>query len=728
MIDIQALADAKGIARDFIDVSNNKVTISPENRINTLKIMGYPTDDEAALERRLKEEELKPYRDILDPVTVLRDSDFPSIYVRTRGDLSEKASITWTLELESGERRTEAQPLEEIELAHSDTVQDQAYETHRFLLPRDLPYGYHHFSCVITDGYNVYNSITTLIIRAPQKAYVPAELPPGKKIWGVSVQLYALRSRHNWGVGDFSDLKQLLRNIARQGGQFVGLNPLHAGYPANPDPNNCSPYSPSSRRWLNIIYINVEDVPEYAQCDKAKAYVNSKAVQQKLKSLREREYVDHRSVLELKLKTLRIVFDNVKVDDRRSNRGRKFLDFMEQGGKSLLAMGTYDALQAELYAEGKNAPGWTDFPQEYQNSSSPFVEIWRQNHLDDVQFYCYLQFLAAEQLEEAYNVAKTENMIIGPYRDLAVGVSKGSCDVWGDRDEVFRDKGSVGAPPDPLGPLGQSWGLSPMDPIALRNAAYKPFIELYRANMRSCGALRIDHAAGLYRLWWVLLGEKASTGAYVAMNMHDLLGIIALESQRNRCLILAEDLGTIPPELRTGLTEVGAYSYKLFFDDGGKTAPQDYAPQAMAALTTHDMPTLKGWWEGADLTLGRELGLYTEKEAKDLMVIRERTKQKILDVLHFFGSVGEDVTRVAEGSGMSPELGLGMQVHMCHTACALYSSQLEDWTYVEKPVNVPGTFSEYPNWRRKLNMDLEDIFSLEYVKKLTGAMTKARGE
>ena len=730
MIDIQALADQCGIAREYYDVTGKTVVIGEEARAQALSLLGYPLDDEQALAKKLSLEEAEPYENMLDYVTVWRDGDKPFIYLRTRADLDEKASVCWILETEDGKRYTDTLPLEEIEIADYKTVGGVEYDIRRLILDEDLPYGYHRFSFTLTASYGIYHSIVMSLIRAPLKAYEVKEFAEGKKVWGVSVQLYAVRSRHNWGVGDFGDLKLLLRQVSRQGGHFVGLNPLHAGYPANPDPYSVSPYSPSSRNWLNVIYISVEDIPEYSECREAYEFVNSKAFQQELKALRQREYVDYHGVLDLKLKVIRKIFDKQCIDDKRTIRGREFLKFIEEGGQNLLDMATFDALQASYYAEGVDAGGWQAFRREHQSSLSPFVENWRNEHSREIRFYCYLQFLAKEQLHEAYKVAFEEQMLIGSYRDLAVGVASGSCDVWSDHDNLYCKEASIGAPPDPLGPLGQVWGLAPMSPKALEKAAYKPFINLYRRNMTDCGALRIDHAAGLNRFWWTRQGQTADKGAYVASKMHDLLGIIALESVRHKCVIIAEDLGTIPQELRDALKELGAYSYKLFFGeraaDGGFIDTKLYPPHAMSALTTHDMATIKGWWQGDDLTLGVRLGVYTKEEAERLNIDRQDAKQRILDSMHGLGSVGEELGYKVEDVPYSQELVTGMQVHMCRGSCTLYSTQLEDWIGVEKPVNVPGTYREYPNWKRKLTADLEDIFNNDYVLKLCKAMTEAR--
>ena len=729
MIDLEKLADQMGIARDYIDSCGQYTVIAKDSRIAALSAMGFPVHDESEMEEVLKTMELHPYTEVMEPVLVLRDGDKPFIYFNTPAPFDEKGKISWSLTLEDGTEYKDSCPLSEIEIADYKTVQGQEFDKRRFILKEDLPYGYHSFKIKISGVGKTINKEMSLI-RAPLKCYVPKEIAEGRKIWGVSTQLYSLRSKQNWGIGDFHDLKDLLSHVAAVGGHFVGLNPLHAGYPANPDPDMVSPYSPSSRYWLNVIYIRIEDIPEFNLSAKAKEIVYQNSFQQKLRALRDREYVDYRTIIELKLKVLRTLFDSLRLDDKRSLRGRKFLEFIEKGGSSLINMATYDAMQASLYAKGVNAWGWKLFPKEYRSFASPFVEAWRKEHIDEVRFYCYLQFIAKEQLEEAYAVAQKTGMIIGTYRDLAVGVAPGSCDVWSDEDGIYREKAEIGAPPDMLGPLGQSWGLAPMDPYSLKQSAYRKFIALYQANMQSCGALRIDHAAGLYRMWWVPPEHRPTEGAYVAYPIHDLLGIIALESHRNKCMLIAEDLGTIPMELRHALKEANTFSYKLFFGerafDGGYIAPKDYEKQAISALTTHDMPTLKGWWTLSDLTLGQKLGIYAPSDATRLASDRNNAKQRILDSLHGLMSVGTDVPRHAADCPMSDALALGMQIHMCRGSCALYSSQIEDWIGVEKPVNVPGTFREYPNWRRKLTANLDEIFSDPKVLELTAKMTQAR--
>ena len=503
MIDIQLLADKKGIAREYLDATNKLVKISDESRKNVLEILGYPVEDEKALQLILDKEELQPFKNVLDPVQVINDEDLKQFYIRTPESFGEdeNATLSVSLKLEDGRVIERELPLEQVEIADFKNVAGTVYDIRRYSLISDLPYGYHECSVVVKANGKTLKSIPMSLIITPVKMYTPESILNGKKVWGVSSQLYSVRSRNNWGIGDFADLKQLLLGVHKCGGQFVGLNPMHAGYPAIPDESSISPYSPSSRNWVNIVYISVNSVPELAHCKEALDLINSEKFQQKLRVLRDKEYVDYRGVIEAKLQVLRMIFDNVKVDDKRSSRGNKFNEFVERGGENLINFATYDAMQHYFYSQGIDAYSWEKFPKEYQDIHSTFVESWRKEHQQDVMFYCYLQFLAYEQLADAYNTAKNDGMLIGTYRDLAVGVAKQSCDVWADVDNVFRTKGSIGAPPDPLGPLGQNWGLAPMAPSALKACAYKPMIAMYKANMQSCGAIRIDHAAGLFRLW-----------------------------------------------------------------------------------------------------------------------------------------------------------------------------------------------------------------------------------
>jgi 4-alpha-glucanotransferase len=370
------------------------------------------------------------------------------------------------------------------------------------------------------------------------------------------------------------------------------------------------------------------------------------------------------------------------------------------------------------------------FPEELSGFHNAAVKTFTKKHAKRVKFFLWLQWHAALQLELANQVAQKHEMLIGLYRDLAVGVSEGSAEIWGNK-ELYCTDASVGAPPDILGPLGQNWGLPPMDPEKLYEQQYQPIIEMFDANMRATGALRIDHVMALLRLWWVAKGDDAKEGGYVYYPVDDLLAILALESHRHQSLVIGEDLGTVPDEIRTKLADSGVYSYRVFFfeqaQDGGFFSPEHYPEQSMSTLTTHDMPTLTGYWHCHDLELGKDLGLYpTDEILSTLYASRHENKQAILDTLHGHHSVNGEVGHDAHQVAMSKALNFGLQVHMAGGSSALLSLQLEDWLEMDKPVNIPGTFKEYPNWRRKLTRNLQDIFDDSSLNRLAANLTEAR--
>lgn len=722
---IEQIASACGIANDYIDAAGNPVVISRDCKIQCLKALGYNIDDQEALAKQYNDELDAQYKVARQPVVVVRENE-PLTFTLALTEQEINGKITYTGEYEN-KAKINGEVFFNPQSKHAPRIIN-GVEVAKYTasLTIDFPLGYN----TITFKTVKRTLDSTRVIVCPKACYKPQEIVHGKKVWGPSVQLYTLKSEENWGIGDFGDLAKLIKNLADNGAGFIGINPIHSAYPANP--NECSPYSPSSRRWLNLIYISVTQVPEYAECEDAKKFVESEEIQAKLKALRDLEYVDYKGVMELKLVALRKIFDNSSIEDKRRARGKAFIKFCEEGGESLKQIATYDALMAFFYSRGENAWGWPVWPKSYQSWEKTAVQKWAKEHEQDVKFYMYLQFLADEQLGLADKVAKDSGMTVGIYRDLAVGVSSGSEEIWASGG-LYCQEASVGAPPDPLGPLGQNWGLPPMNPRKLVEQKYQPIIDLFRANMRHCGSLRIDHAMSLLRLWWVPPMASAKNGVYVYYNVRDLIGILALESQRNHSLIIGEDLGTVPAEMKTILAESGIHSYKIFFweksqTDGGFISPRDYVEQAMSALSTHDMPTIEGWWSHDDLTLGKQLGLYNDDNVYQIGEARYNDQTRILDSIHWHGVVSENVPRDGRNCPMSKELRDGLQIHMCLGNCALFSTQIEDWLGMKKPVNVPGTSNEYPNWRRKLSRTINEIFSDKDILVLLRRMTEARAK
>ena len=458
---------------------------------------------------------------------------------------------------------------------------------------------------------------------------------------------------------------------------------------------------------------------------------NSVEFKKTLADLRATDWVDYENVASLKLSALRDLFVTLNNGSGTcKKRLTAFNQYIEDKGESLIQQASYDALQHHFLSVDAQLWGWPAWSEDYQAFQNETVQNWIKDNYSEVLFWCYAQWIAELQLEEADQLAKALGMTLGIYRDLAVGVGVGSSEVWANRS-LYCEHISIGAPPDVLGPLGQSWGLPPIAPDKLQETAYQSFIELLQANMRHCGALRIDHVMGLLRLWWVPENETANKGAYIYYQVEDMLNLLALESVRNKCLIIGEDLGTIPEGIDVLLKDAGVYSYKVFFfeqaGDGGYIAPEHYENQAMATLATHDMPTIKGFWNCDDLYLGRELGLYPDPNVfADLLRGRVYNQQRILDSLHSLSSLPFDFPRDAAQVKMDQTLNFALQKHIAKGSSALLSLQLEDFLEMDKPVNVPGTSDEYRNWQRKLSQNIEQLFANPQINELLGDLTQAR--
>ena len=721
---LQQLVEMRGIETQYVDAWGKPATIAESSKAKLLNTLGYDTRSDEKIQSQITQDIKSVWLSPLNPVQVVRNTQEINLAVRLPIELVND-DHTLTVTCENGDVLThQFTPVDQemTTMAHIDDVEFHEYVV---TLPLDLPLGYHDVALSADDD----EFARSRLIVAPEACYTPNEIKEGKKIWGLSVQLYCVRSEKNWGIGDFSDLALLIEKAAGVGADFIGLNPIHALYPANP--NACSPYGPSSRRWLNYLYIDVTAIDGYDDAS-VQAVVSSDEFKATLEHARNVEHVDYEAVAHVKLAALKAVFDvyDAKYLRKNTKQNKAFKAFVEAGGESLDMLAVYDALQSHLKAEGKDSWGWPVFPQEYKDYYNPAVAKFKSANEQDVKFYLFLQWIAAQQLELASNKATDAGMTIGLYRDLAVGVSEGSAEIWGNKD-LYCTGASVGAPPDILGPLGQNWGLPPMDPRKLYEQGYQPIIDLFASNMASSGSLRIDHVMALLRLWWVVKGDNAKDGGYVYYPVDDLLGILALESHRNQSLVIGEDLGTVPEEIRSKLADNGVYSYRVFFfeqaEDGGFFSPSHYPVQSMSTLTTHDMPTLIGYWHCLDLELGKEIGLYpTEEILQTLYADRHENKQAILDTLHGHGSIGDNVGRDVNHTGMNRELNNGMQVHMAGGSSALLSLQLEDWLEMDKPVNIPGTFDEYPNWRRKLTENIESMFDRHDINELASKLTHAR--
>lgn len=712
---LKEVAAQANITDHYRNAWGQETEIAPAILQKLLAAIGYDTRDD----HRLLASAAQHNQQALPTVKILRDNGSTSACHLPWPDDWPTTALHWQLQTEHGECYSG-------QLANAAWSERAGKHYVTLELPA-LPWGYHQLQLTLPE--QGYNHQLQLIVT-PSRCYQQPQLQQGKKSWGPSIQLYMLRSRYNWGMGDFGDLKSLVAEIAALGGDFIGLNPLHALFPRYPE--SVSPYSPSSRRWLNILYIDVSSVPEFMLCSEAQEHVGTAAFQHRLQQVRTAKWIDYPAVAALKMQILPLLFSEFQQRHLSHNteRAQAYWAFVTQGGEDLQQQATFDALHHWLWSTlpttELDVPA---LPAPYDHYERPEVQQFISEHADEVQFYMYLQWLADCQLQEAQQLAEQKGMTIGLYRDLAIGVTATSAEHWADHN-VLLDTVNVGAPPDVLGPLGQNWGLLPFAPNALTAHAYQPFIKLLRANMRHCGALRIDHVLGLLRLWWIPEGDSAANGAYLAYPVDDMLALLALESHRQQCTVIGEDLGTVPEQMSQRLAEAGIFSYKVFFfernSDGSYRSPADYPALSLAALSTHDMPTIRGFWQAKDLEMGRQLGLYPDTEQwQQLCAERHSAIRQIVSYLQQAGYLNKAEASEAQ-TAMTPALQQALQLNLAHGKAALLSIQLEDWLNMELPLNIPGTTSQYPNWRRKLSTDLEVLFHCSTIKQLGHQLTEAR--
>ena len=722
---LQQLADLAGIVNEYHDIWGNAHAASDATRRGLLSAMGIACDNEERISAALTDWRTRHWRQRLAPVLVAPAGQVP--HVRLHLPQAEMATrLHWTLHLENGGTLNGECLPGDLPCIESTELDGQPWCALALDLPAIHDTGYHrlHISCV--------EKPLNLIVHPP-RCHQP--LGEDQRVWGLSVQLYGVRSRRNWGMGDFGDLPKLAAWAAQAGADLVGVNPLHALFPHNP--RHASPYSPSSREFINTLYIDVEAVPEFAACAKTRALVEAPDFQARLSALRAADLVDYAGVAELKNSILERLYRHFRKHhlDADSARGREFLAWRAAGGADLAQFALYQTLQEHLFAQDANCWGWPVWPEQYRDPAAAAVAGFAVAHRERVEYFQYLQWLAATQLEAAGVAARQQGMRIGLYQDLAVGVDLGGADTWADR-ELYAIGARIGCPPDDFSLMGQDWGLPPWIPERLREQGYAPFIAMLRANMRGAGALRLDHVMGLMRLYWAPPGEDARSGAYLNYPLNDLLGILALESRRNQCLIVGEDLGTVPDAVRGALHDLGVLSYRLFYferdwgqeNHGAFKLPHEYPQQALVAGSTHDLPTLAGYWRGEDIELRTRLGLYPSDEQRTHQIAeRALDRGRLLATLARAGLLPDDVSPDPEQvPAMTPGLLRAIHRYLARTPSKLFMLQAEDLLNQTEQANLPGTVEQHPNWQRKLRLDIEAWTDDKDIQAMADALSGER--
>ena len=606
-------------------------------------------------------------------------------------------------------------PAQEYHLPHSAVNLEHEEGTNllrlSFSLPSDLTTGRYclDVDAIIDD--ERYRADCCCIV-CPPNTYLPPLLDEGKGIAGIGVALYGVRSEKNWGVGDCSDLKQIVDWAARDlKVDFIGLNPLHALF--NTRPYHSSPYLPSSRLYRNFIYLDVTSIPDFAESIEARSLVNSADIQKLIRKLRDESHVNYEQVSALKLRVLKEMFPTFVKQRGKSERWKLFEDYIASEGSWLERFATFCALEEHFRSTLPDATTWRQWPAEFHDPCSDDVTKFRRENEQHVLFWMYVQWQLAEQLREVQEHALGKGMTIGLYHDVALAVDRDGADFWA-WQSFFCEGFKVGAPPDAFAPDGQDWGFPPPNSDVHRASGYELFLKMLEANCKYGGALRIDHVMQLHHLFWIPENGKARDGVYVKDYEDDLLKVLSLASQESRTVIVGEDLGTVPPDFRERLMKSGIMSYRLFYFERDFSGIQrhswEYPRLALVSVSTHDLPTLAGFWCGRDIQTRRDIGELDETADREFQQDRGHHKQKIVERLVQDGFFPESAAQAAIDSSTLPEdLHEGVLRFLFSTPSALVIISQEDLFLDERQQNFPGTTWQNPNWVTKMRYSVEEL-------------------
>ena len=672
-------AQAYGIELRYTDTWGRVHETSPEVLRALLASLGFSAGSGEEIAHGLAAREAARWRQPIEPTLVVReDLDHLRVHIpASRNGASMKLEIEW----ESGELQHHWFWMAELPTLETASVEGHEWLAKRVPLP-GLRLGYHHLRLLWVHEPQLETFAEARFIVCPRHAKAA-----GQRTAGLAVSLYGLRSARNWGCGDFTDLDALIHAFAPAGAAFIALNPLHAI--ANRQPYNTSPYLPQCAFFRNFIYLDVARIGDPHLDDD---------MRREIEELRGTEFVEYERVARVKLAALGRIFEQFLAGRGPAHLEQDQFDaYIAAQGQLLRDYATFCALDEEMHRRDPNVWLWTDWPQEYRDPRSTATGEFAEKHGDRILFFKFLQWQIQLQAAAAHAQARAAGMSIGLYHDLALATDQYGADLWALRP-FFATGSRVGAPPDELAPSGQDWGFPPPHREAHRNNGYQLFAQSIR-NAAACGgALRIDHVMRFLRLYTIPQGFETSQGTYVQDYAADLLGILALESVRGNFIVIGEDLGTVTGEARAVLAEAGVLSYRVLWferDGAGNFRPPDsYPERALVCSTTHDLPTLAGFAAARDLEARRVAGLADEDEYQRQKAHRAGEVRRLDDALRARGFAGDP---------------LGF---LLSTPCVLAVINQEDLSGETEQQNLPGSTWQYPNWRRKMLVTVEDIAPL----------------
>lgn len=672
---LQKLADAHGVGTSFQGWDGLPHTVAEETLVKVLAALGVRADTNQAIEAALAEAELAPWRRMLPPAVVIQQGEPALVPVHVRDGVALKLGIA----LEGGAGSVDA--VQEDVREQPRGVDGVATRRMTFALPQDLPLGWHTLNAQAGDV----TAEATLVVTPRQ--LTTAQPLEQRRGWGLATQLYSVRSRRSWGIGDFADLADLAAISGERGADYVLVNPLHAAEPV--PPVQPSPYSPSTRRFFNPLYIRIEAVPELAYLKPRRRAAVEKLREEVSGLNKDGARLDRNAVYAAKLQALEMLYHARRSPARQA----AFDEFCRISGQGLDDFALWSAIREDLAPDD---PLWTDPACAL---GTPEAEALREKLGDRIGFHRWLQWICDEQLEEAQRAAMRSGMRLGVVHDLAVGVDHSSADAWTLRG-VLAPATSVGAPPDMYNQQGQDWGQPPWHPARLAEAGYIPFRNMLATVLRHAGGIRVDHILGLFRLWWIPVGNAPGDGAYVRYDHEALIGILALEAQRAGAVVIGEDLGTFEPWVRDYLAARGILGTSILwfeYDGDSPLAPEKYRTQALASVNTHDLPPTAGYLAGDHVALRSGLGLLERSEAEE-RAEHNASLEKMLALVRERGYLpGATAGGQAETEEQTIE---ALHLLLTQTPSVLLGVALVDAVGERRVQNQPGTTEAlYPNWQ-----------------------------
>ena len=543
-------------------------------------------------------------------------------------------------------------------------------------LPRALKHGIFRLHVTVASPTG-HRAEEACLVVCRDRAYQGKETAP-RRMWALAVQLYGVRSLRNWGHGDFTDLAALVDLAADLGAAGIGLNPLHALFDNRP--SDASPYAPNSRLFLNPLYIDVDAIPEFPGLQAA-------GLQDEVERLRKQDIVDYDGVANAKMRALALAYE-VFCRQGSGERRRAFDWFRQVRGSTLVRFACFEWLRRKF------GHPWWEWPQEWRRPKEHTFAALRRTEAESTGLFEFVQWVAHEQLDRCRAISRERGLPLGLYLDIAVGVCSDGFDAWCDQDAVLTGM-AVGAPPDVLNTSGQNWGLAGFNPAGLEDRRFEPFRRMLQASMRYAGAIRLDHVLGLKRLYLIPHGVQASRGAYIHFPFEAMLAVAALSSIEHGCIVVGEDLGTIPENFRETLADWGIWTYQVMLferaDNGAFLPPESYRENALVAFGTHDIATFAGWKDHYDLAVKRALGIdpgeTDEQRQGALEALRHALRRRGVETADF----------------------ASVERYLGDTPSRLLVISIEDVLGTRDQVNLPGTTHEHPNWRHRLPVFLEDL-------------------